>query len=119
MAEAEGAAGNFIVALTTKWLCTNKGCYNLTYTCWIEGTDLARDHYPVSGEILRAWSEEIKRGDAEVDAPSARTVIRLANSRSRDRKNQEKEKAEPATAPLRRCRRAHSPCPVRGSCIRR
>jgi hypothetical protein len=94
MATAEEAAGNFVISLSKRWSCTNTTCRNHSYACWVSGSDLAQNHYPMNGEALSAWSQEIKRGDSTLEEPSTRTVIRLSNTKARASSREKKREPE-------------------------
>jgi hypothetical protein len=79
------------------WKCEARRCYNFERTCWIDliesiaGKEDPEAHYPVDGNHIYRWSEEIKAGKSTPEQPSPDLRLRL---RDRKRHKAEKKKRE-------------------------
>jgi len=71
----EQAAGNTMPAIADKWSCSNRSCRNYGFTCWQDRfpdtPDLATNHYPIPGELMRLWSKEIQDQYSTAAQPSS------------------------------------------------
>ena len=79
---AEVAAGNYMDPIVEHWSCDVKGCLNYSRTCWCNlkpgAPENPAEHYPIAGDELRMWSQEIKDGRSTVTELSSKIVVALA-----------------------------------------
>jgi hypothetical protein len=94
---SEEAGGDFIRCIWGFWRCEAHRCRNFERTCWIDlnksitGKEDAEAHYPIDGNHIYRWSEEIKAGKSTPEQPSPDLRLRL---RDRKRHKAEKKKRE-------------------------
>lgn len=90
---AEETGGDFIRRIRELWRCEARRCRNFERTCWIDlnksiaGREDPEAHYPVDGNYIYRWSEEIRAGKSTSEQPSPDLRLRL-----RDRKQHRAEK---------------------------
>ena len=94
---SEEAGGDFIRCIRGFWRCEAHRCRNFKRTCWVDlnksiaGKEDAEAHYPIDGNHIYRWSEEIKAGKSTPEQPSPDLRLRL---RDRKRHKAEKKKRE-------------------------
>jgi hypothetical protein len=90
----EQAAGNTMPAIADKWSCSNRSCRNYGFTYWQDrfpdAPDLATNHYPIPGELMRLWSKEIQDQYSTAAQPSNHIVVKLVSYKLREKKQAEK-----------------------------
>ncbi|KAJ9666393.1 hypothetical protein H2201_003581 [Coniosporium apollinis] len=81
----ERAVDRPIPNLTMAYRCQNTSCSNYgkawSGLCWIQGSDMPFNHYPISSTILTAWAKEIKDGNATVEDPNYSIMLQLASDK--------------------------------------
>ena len=96
--------GDNSVSLRAQWTCSQTACPNNSrggYCYWI-GSDSAENHYPITQEVITAWTREIKDNQLTIDKPSLTILHRLSRAKelqqrhSYSHKKASKSAAEPA-----------------------
>ena len=90
---------NLKIELGLRWPCKNTSCRNYGHSCWIRGSDIPHNHYPIDAVSIRRWIEDIRGGESSLDKPSSDVLILLSDRKSRLlRQPQYQQESQPATA---------------------
>ncbi|GAB7343985.1 hypothetical protein MBLNU457_1918t1 [Dothideomycetes sp. NU457] len=83
--EHELNRNNHMPLLLQRWICKDRYCRNLDKSCWINGANLTRHHYPISPDNALRWAEAIAGSRATINDPLVSIIpamaLALANRR--------------------------------------
>lgn len=81
----EAVTGNAGPAIAQIWVCRSSQCTNIGAICWVKGSvlrDNPKNHFPISSELMRRWSKEIKEGNSTPEEPSSRLAAEFAEEKA-------------------------------------
>jgi hypothetical protein len=98
--QSEVVTGNPGPLITEKWVCRSSQCKNKGKICWVKGTilrDNPRNHYPISGELMRRWSREVSEQASTIEEPSSKLVTEFVEEKAERRNRSTALKAKKDT----------------------
>jgi hypothetical protein len=78
--------GDYSVTIRAEWPCAIQSCPNNTrgkYCYRATGSDKAENHYPITKEVVIAWSKEMKAGHLDEKEPNPAIFNMMAKARER------------------------------------
>jgi hypothetical protein len=86
--EPESITRNPGPMIAEKWLCASSRCKNQGRFCWVYDSpdcDNPRNHYPVSEDMMRRWSQDVMESNATIDTPPSWLVLEFAEEKEEKR----------------------------------